>query len=160
MRIATYNVEWFTALFNENDRLYNDNGWSARQNVTRAQQTDALGAVFRAIDADAIMIIEAPDQSRKHGTIAALQEFAAHFDLRTSLAVMGFANDTQQEIALLFDPAKLAAVHAPGGVPSGPEGATGAPRFDGVLRIDLDIDASEDLVVVFETAAGIKDHNP
>lgn len=147
MRIATYNVEWFTGLFDENNQLFNDGAWSARHNVTRAQQTAALGTVFRAMDADAVMIIEAPDESRKHETVAALQGFAAHFDLRTSAAVMGFANDTQQEIALLYDPDKLTVTHTPGGTATGPQGATGAPRFDGVLRIDLDIDASEDLVV-------------
>jgi endonuclease/exonuclease/phosphatase family metal-dependent hydrolase len=147
MRIATYNVEWFTGLFDEHNRLFNDDGWSDRHGVTRAQQTQALGAVFRALDADAVMIIEAPDDGRKHQTVIALQAFAAHFNLRTRAAIMGFANDTQQEIALLYDPDKLTVSHVPGGVPTGPEGATGAPRFDGVLRIDLDVDASEDLVV-------------
>lgn len=103
MRIATYNVEWFTGLFDDEDQLLLDDGWSARHNITRAQQAQALGTVFRAMDADAVMVIEAPDQSRKRGTVAALERFAAHFDLRTRKAVIGFANDTQQEIALLFD---------------------------------------------------------
>jgi hypothetical protein len=147
MRIATYNVEWFTGLFDEDNQLFNDGAWSARHNVTRAQQTQALGRVFQALDADAVMVIEAPDNSRSHETLAALHNFAAHFDLRTSHAVMGFSNDTQQEIALLYDPDKLKVSHTPGGKTTGPEGATGAPQFDGVLRIDLDIDASEDAVV-------------
>ena len=34
MRIATYNVEWFSSLFNSNNKLFNDNGWSGRYNVT------------------------------------------------------------------------------------------------------------------------------
>lgn len=147
MRIATYNIEWFTGLFDDKNQLINDDRWSGRRDVTRAQQTEALGIVFRAMDVDAVMIIEAPDQNSKRGTVAALQAFAAHFDLRTNKAVMGFSNDTQQEIALLYDPDKMTAVHMPGGVSTGPEGATGAPRFDGVLQIDLDIDATEDLVV-------------
>jgi endonuclease/exonuclease/phosphatase family metal-dependent hydrolase len=147
MRIATYNVEWFTGLFDEKDQLFDDGAWSARHNVTRAQQTQTLGRVFRALDADAVMIIEAPDTSRNHATVAALQNFAAHFGLRTTDAIMGFSNDTQQEIALLYDPSKLTVTHTPGGEATGPEGATGAPRFDGVLRIDLDIDAKEDQVV-------------
>lgn len=147
MRIATYNVEWFSGLFDQEDRLYDDAGWSGRHNVTRAQQTSALGTVFRAMDADAVMIIEAPDQSGKRGTIAALEGFAARFGLRTRAAIMGFANHTQQEIALLYDPAKIAAAHTPGGTGTDAQGAKGAPRFDGVLRIDLDIDAREDLVV-------------
>ena len=143
MRIATYNVEWFTGLFDDEDQLLLDDGWSARHNITRAQQAQALGTVFRAMDADAVMVIEAPDQSRKCGSVAALERFAAHFDLRTRKAVIGFANDTQQEIALLFDPDRLSASHAPGGS----VGQGDAPRFDGTLDIDLDIDAREDHVV-------------
>jgi endonuclease/exonuclease/phosphatase family metal-dependent hydrolase len=147
MRIATYNVEWFSALFDGNDQLYNDDGWSARYNITRAAQTAALGVVFRALDADAVMIIEAPDNSKKQSTVKALESFAAHFGLRARKAVMGYSNDTQQEIALLYDPDQMTATHDPQGTVSGPEGAKGAPRFDGALRIDLDIDATEDVVV-------------
>jgi len=147
MRIATYNVEWFSALFDPSDRLYNDDGWSARHDVTRADQTAALGRVFRAMDADAVMVIEAPDQGKSHSTIAALEHFADRFGLRTTHAIMGFSNDTQQEIALLYDPEMLTPRHDPRGEFAGPEGAGGAPRFDTALRIDLDIDANEDLVV-------------
>jgi endonuclease/exonuclease/phosphatase family metal-dependent hydrolase len=147
MRIATYNVEWFSSLFNDHDQLLDDGGWSGRYNITRSQQIAALGAVFQALDADVIMIIEAPDQSKGHSTIRALTRFAERFDLRAREAVIGFPNDTQQEIALLYDPDALSARHDPQGEISGPTGAKGAPRFDGAFRIDLDIDATEDLVV-------------
>jgi endonuclease/exonuclease/phosphatase family metal-dependent hydrolase len=147
MRIATYNVEWFSALFDDGDLLFDDDGLSGRYGITRAAQTAALGRVFRAMDADAVMVIEAPDHGRRRSTLRALEGFAARFGLRTSEAVMGFANDTQQEIALLYDPARLSARHDPRGASAGPEGAAGAPRFDGALLIDLDIDATEDLVV-------------
>lgn len=33
MRIATYNVEWFARLFDDRDRLYNDDGWSSRWQI-------------------------------------------------------------------------------------------------------------------------------
>ena len=59
---------------------------------------------------------------------------------------MGFTNDTQQEIALLYDPDMLSAQHDPHGPMTGKKGASDAPRFDGTFRIDLDIDATEDLV--------------
>ncbi len=147
MRIATYNVEWFSGLFDTDNQLYNDDGWSARYNVTRADQTAALGVVFQALDADAVMIIEAPDQGKKHSTVEALKNFAAHFGLHARAAIMGYANDTQQEIALLYDPDVITVHHDPQGEFSGPQGAKGAPRFDGALRIDLDIDATEDRVV-------------
>ncbi|MCX7559130.1 endonuclease/exonuclease/phosphatase family protein [Sulfitobacter sp. F26204] len=147
MRIATYNVEWFSSLFDDAGGLFDDAGWSARHNVTRAEQTAALGTVFQALDADAIMVIEAPDDSKSRSTIAALGTFAAHFGLRARTAVIGFPNDTQQEIALLYDPDVLSARHEPGGALTGVLGEQGMPRFDGKLAIDLDIDAAEDLVV-------------
>ena len=140
MRIATYNVEWFASLFDDDNQLYDDGEWSSRYQVTRAQQTAALGLVFGALDADAVMVIEAPNQGRRQSTVAALKHFAARFALRAREAVMGFSNDTEQEIALLYDPDKLTARHAP-------LAAADAPRFDQTLRIDLDVDATEDAVV-------------
>lgn len=164
MRIATYNVEWFANLFDTGNKLMRDEKWSGRRDVTRAQQAEALGVVFKAIDADAVMIIEAPDQSRTHASVPALEHFAKAFDLRARRGVIGFANDTQQEIALLFDPDVLSAAHDPLGEGTGKKGASGAPRFDGVFRIDLDIDAHEDLVrfskppleLALETRVGTK----
>ena len=140
MRIATYNVEWFSALFDRNNQLYDDGEWSSRYQVTRREQTAAIGRVFQALDADAVMIIEAPDQNKRQSTVQSLETFAAHFELRTTDAVMGYSNETQQEIALLYDPNVLQARHDPRGAFSGPEGASGAPRFDGALLIDLDIE--------------------
>ena len=84
MRIATYNIEWFDALFDDDGRLLDNGGWSGRRDVTRAEQIAALGHVFRTMDADAVMVIEAPDTNRRRNTIAALQTFAEAFDLRTS----------------------------------------------------------------------------
>jgi len=146
MRLATYNVEWFASLFDDKDRLLVDEGWSGRREVTRAAQIEALGKVFTALDADAVMVIEAPNTGRKQDTVRALEGFAAAFDLRTRKALIGFANDTHQEIALLYDPDALTARHDPLGEETGKKGSADAPRFDGVFRIDLDIDATEDLV--------------
>jgi predicted extracellular nuclease len=147
MRIATYNVEWFARLFDDHDRLHNDDGWSSRWEITRRDQTAALCTVFNVLDADAIMVIEAPDAGSKHSAVKALENFAAHAGIRARKAVMGFANDTQQEIALLYDPDVMTARHDPQGAQTGAKGAQGTPRFDSVLNIDLDIDATEDRVV-------------
>ncbi len=147
MRIGTYNVEWFANLFDQDEKLYDDEQWSGRWNVTRAQQTAAVGAVFRAMDADAVMVIEAPDAGRSRDGVAALEHFTKRFGIRARRAVMGFANNTQQEIALLYDPDVMTVAHDPVGEPSGAKGGHGAPRFDGSLLIDLDIDATEDQVV-------------
>ncbi|MEL7115271.1 MAG: endonuclease/exonuclease/phosphatase family protein [Pseudomonadota bacterium] len=142
MRLVTYNVEWFDALFDEEGALIDDDGWSGRQDVTRAAQTEALGAVFQALEADAVLVVEAPDQGRKRQTVRALESFAARFDLRMRKAVMGFKSDTQQELALLFDPDVVSHVAHD---PMGPD--MGAPRFDGLYQLDLDTDATPDPVV-------------
>ncbi|MFT6118351.1 MAG: putative extracellular nuclease [Yoonia sp.] len=146
MRIGTYNVEWFDRLFDNEGNLIDDDGWSSRWGVTRAQQTAALGHVFSAMDLDVVMVIEAPDSSRKRDGALALENFAARFNLRTRKAVVGFKNDTQQEIALLYDPDVVSAVHDPIGEPTGKKGSSKAPRFDGVFRIDVNTDASPELI--------------
>jgi endonuclease/exonuclease/phosphatase family metal-dependent hydrolase len=139
VRIATYNVEWFNALFDDAGRVQADDRWSARHGVTRAEQAEALARVFRAMDADAVMVIEAPDRNGRRDTIRALEHFAKWAGLRTGKAVMGFKNETEQEIALLYDPAAIAPRHDPQSAPE-------APRFDDKFRIDLDIDATPDVV--------------
>jgi endonuclease/exonuclease/phosphatase family metal-dependent hydrolase len=146
LRVATYNVEWFAYLFDRENRLHDDGERSGRHDVTRAEQTAALIRVFQALDADAVLVIEAPDQSTRQSTRAALETFAEVAGIRARRALIGFANDTKQEIALLYDPERLRARHDPRGPATGPEGARGAPRFDGAFRIDLDVDATEDLV--------------
>lgn len=137
MRIATYNVEWFTNLFDDRGRMLDDNEWSARYKVTRSQQLEALAIVFNALDADAVMVIEAPDSHRRRDGVTALETFAEAAGIRARKAVMGFVNETQQEIALLYDPDALTARHDP----------RGTPRFDEEYRIDLDTDAAPERVV-------------
>jgi endonuclease/exonuclease/phosphatase family metal-dependent hydrolase len=146
MRIATYNVEWFNNLFDDEGNLLEDDRWSGRHDVKRGAQLGALGIVFTALDADAVMVIEAPDENRNRDTVLALENFARHFGLRARRALLGFRNDTQQEIALLYNPDVLEAWHDPRGPQTGKAGAGGAPRFDGVFRLDLDTDAAPDLI--------------
>jgi hypothetical protein len=142
VRIATYNVEWMTNLFDEDGQLMADDAWSGRHDVTRNAQIEALGIVFSALDADAVMVIEAPDGHRRRDGVAALETFADWAGLRARRAVMGFVNDTQQEIALLYDPDALTVRHDPRG-----DGPDEAPRFDGTFQIDLDIDRTPEQVV-------------
>ena len=155
MRIVSYNVEWFNQLFDDDGWLINDDGWSGRWDVTRAQQTAALGAVFQALDADAVMVVEAPDNSRKRDAVRALTGFATTFGLRARAALTGFRNDTQQEIALLYDPDVATAVHDP-------QGDDQFPPFDDTYQMDLNVDAAPDplrwskppLEIALTTAAG------
>jgi len=136
MRLATYNVEWFSNLFDDRGTLLDNAGWSGRYNVKRFQQIEALGIVFNALDADAVMIIEAPDSHRKRDGVAALETFAQKMGLRARRAVMGFVNDTQQEIAFLYDPDVMTVEHDP----------QGDPRFDHDYKIDLNVDAAPEKV--------------
>lgn len=133
MRLATWNVEWFDHLFDDASRLWDDDGRSGREGVTRAEQTRGIARVLRAIDADAVMVIEAPDARRRtSGGDPVLAGFAARFGLRTREVLMGFPSDARQEIALLYDPDVLTVRHDPrGGDP---------PRFDRNWRVDLDGD--------------------
>ena len=139
MRIATWNVEWFSNLFDRHGRMLEDGEWSARYRVTRAGQLGAIAIVMAALDADALMVIEAPDENRHRHSAAMLEAFAAKYGLRQRAALLGFANDTQQEIALMYDPDVLRARHDPREAPD-------APRFDGSLQIDLDIDDRLDTI--------------
>ncbi|WP_456390369.1 endonuclease/exonuclease/phosphatase family protein [Profundibacter sp.] len=146
MRIATYNIEWFDSLFDVNGRLLLDAEWSRRYNVTRVQQLEAIAKVLSAMDADAVMVIEAPDSSRRRNGVEALEGFAEHFGLRTRKALLGFQNTTQQEISLLYDPDVVTVRHDPKGEETGKKGSHDAPRFDGVFRRDLDVDAAPELI--------------
>lgn len=139
MRLATYNIEWFAYLFDSQDRLLLDAAPSGHHGTDRYTQGRAIAHVLRRIDADAVMIVEAPNTGKTQRSARALEHFAAEAGLRTCEAVSGFANDTRQEISLLYDPAVLSAVHDPQAAPD-------APRFDGVLPMDLDVDAQADAV--------------
>ncbi|MBP1804787.1 endonuclease/exonuclease/phosphatase family protein [Rubellimicrobium aerolatum] len=127
MRLATYNVEWLGRLFDDRGRLLADDAPSGREGVTRREQAEGLAHVLRALDADALLVIEAPDDPAR-----TLGPFARAAGLRARAVLTGFPSGTRQEIALLHDPDRLAAVHDPqGGDP---------PRFDGTFRADLDGD--------------------
>lgn len=157
MRIATYNVEWFSNLFDRDGVMLDDDEWSSRYQVTRAQQLGGLAIVLSALDADVVLIVEAPDNNRRRQTVAMLEGFATRFGLRQRSALLGFSNDTQQEIALLYDPDVVQAAHDPRGGGNGD-----SPRFDQSYRIDLDTDAKPDhvtfskppLEVALETRTG------
>ncbi|MBU2993901.1 endonuclease [Octadecabacter sp. 1_MG-2023] len=138
MRLATYNVEWFSHLFNDEGTLLDDGGWSGRWDVKRRDQIAAIGKVFSALDVDGIMVIEGPDSHARRDGVAALEGFAARFGLRTRKAIIGYINDTQQEILFLYDPDVLSVRHDPR--------EDGAPFFDGTIKMDLDVDSHPDPV--------------
>lgn len=130
MRIATWNVEWFTALFDADNRMIEDDSPSARYKVSKRAQLVGIGIVLAAIDADAVLIVEAPDEGSRRSTVAALEGFAAACGLRLRKALIGFPSETEQEIALLYDPDVLEVVHDP-------QETDTAPRFDTRCAVDL-----------------------
>lgn len=138
MRLATYNIEWFTHLFNEENELLLDNAWSARRDVTRKEQADSIAFVIETIDPDGILIVEAPNNSKKKSTIKSLENFAHHYGLRQIKAKIGFSSKTQQEIAFLFDPDILSVEHDPLGDINTPDSIS--PRFDQTYLLDIDTD--------------------
>lgn len=134
LRIATYNIEWFTNLFGRHDRLLDDDEWSSRYKVKRKDQLAAIARVLKAVDADAIMVIEAPDTGGDRNSVRALQNFAEAYGLRTSRALSGFESHTRQEITLLYNPDMLEAKHAPQGLRADGRQVQHAPRFDSKFK--------------------------
>ncbi len=157
LRIAAYNVEWFAGLFDDHDQLILDDSWSAKHGVVKRRQAEAVAEVIRAVDADIMLIVEAPNDGRNASCVDALKGFAARFDLRQSKAMIGFSNGTTQELALIFDPSRITVRHDPKGSKWAPPSGgrrlrldklgpmAHAPRFDGVLPLDIDEDRLVDL---------------
>jgi hypothetical protein len=170
LRLACYNIAWFAQLFDRHNRLVDDQEWSAIRDVTRHRQAEAIAEVLRRVDADCFAIIEAPNSGRRQSCVAELHGFAQRFGLRQRSALIGFANPTEQEIALLFDPDRISAEHAPIGEVLDEKTARsgelpfGTPRFDSVFPADLDGDGAVELhrfskppleAVVTDRAAGV-----
>lgn len=144
LRIVTYNVEWFSNLFDRNGKLLRDGKWSARRDVTRKEQANAIAHVLKKIDADCVLIVEAPDTNSRSSTEEALRTFARHYNLRINSVVTGYLSDTQQEIALMYDPTIISAIHDPKG-DDNPESES--PRFDLSFKKDITVDGEPETFV-------------
>jgi len=144
LRIATWNIEWFTNLFDGRSALKLDNGWSARHNIKRAEQGAAIATVMRNLDADLLMVVEAPNTGRRQSTVRALKSFAEHFNLRQSATAVGFTSETHQELAVMYDPNVLSVRHDPKGMVGDGSRVVHAPRFDSVFKLDVDVDGEPD----------------
>ncbi|WP_112322558.1 endonuclease/exonuclease/phosphatase family protein [Oceanibium sediminis] len=140
MRLATWNIEWFSALFDARDRLIADEDWSRRHDVTRATQADGIAYGIERLNADVLMVIEAPNHGLTQSTVRALEGFAKTYGLRQNKAIIGYANGTMQEIAALYDPDVLKLTHDP-------METERAPRFDTEFRMDVDVDDQPDIHV-------------
>lgn len=140
MRIATYNIEWFTELFDKNDRVLLDKEWSRRYQVSRHDQAEAIAKVIAKVDADIMLIVEAPNTGNSNNTLRALNNFTKHYGLRQSASAIGFINNTHQELAVIYDPLTVSVTHDPMGEVASDTNTVHAPRFDGNFHYDVDID--------------------
>ncbi len=145
MRIATYNVEWFADLFSKNDELLLDQEWSRRYNVRREDQLNSIARVMRQVDADVMLIVEAPNTGNTQNTLRSLGNFVKHFGLRQSKVIMGYPNPTHQELAIIYDPDVVNMTHDPQGEISDGNHTVIAPRFDGKFRYDVDVDGKPEV---------------
>ena len=130
LRICSYNIEWFTRLFNDDNSL--KNGQNEQERLT------AIKNVLSRIDSDFVGIVEAPNTTadRQQSTVTKLENFAQFAGLRTRKALIGFISEGIQEIAALYDPDKLTVNHDPGGDANLEEN----PPFDGRFYFDTDDD--------------------
>jgi len=129
IRLCSYNIEKFNELFHEDNSL--------KTSGKSGERLQAIGRVFEKIDADLIGIQEAPNTTQGiQSTIAKLENFASHYNLRTAKALTGFLSNGSQEIAVLYDPDILSISHDPSGTMD-PEKN---PRFDGEFHFDADDD--------------------
>lgn len=152
LRLASWNVEWFNALFDDNGRPLEDGAPAQRHGISRGDQLAAIAIVMTAMQADGIMIIEAPDTNSKRNSVRALERFARRYDLPTSRAVTGFKSETEQEISFLYNPDRLTVRHDP----------RGDPRFDGTFHYDLNDDGQPEPIrpskPPLELAVGFRGH--
>ncbi|MFV0410322.1 MAG: endonuclease/exonuclease/phosphatase family protein [Paracoccus sp. (in: a-proteobacteria)] len=119
-RFATWNIEHFNALFDTDDNASPPKPEEeTRYNVTAQEQIDAAAHVIKTLDPDMLLVIEGPGTSAngRRSTVTALQNFAEKYTLRCSAASIGFNSRGQQEIALMYDPAKVTVAHEPSGAP-------------------------------------------
>ena len=139
LRLAAWNVAWMTNLFDAEGGPLGGAEPAAVRGVSRHAQLAAILAVLPRLGADLLLIVEAPDDTPLGRTHAALDGLAEAAGLGAHRPLVGFSNDTGQELALLYDPARLRVRHAP-------TETADAPRFDAEFAIDLDIDDRRDTV--------------
>ncbi len=156
-RVSTYNIKWFTNLFDDQNQLLLTTDDSDMYQVDKKTQLESIAKVLQSLDADIYCILESPNTSQGgRNTIQALENFAQHFNLRTSQAIVGFLSDGRQEIAFLFDPAVIQITHNPQGDDiESPninildflkgERVVPAPKFDSYYVLDVEEDSIEEI---------------
>jgi len=135
VRVCSYNIEWFNHLFNTDNSL--------KSGTQEQKRLKAVKNVLTRIDPDFLGIVEAPNSSADgtQSTVVKLENFARFAGLRISKALVGIISGGTQEIAAMYDPARLTVTHAPGGRAS----SKGNPPFDAVFYYDTDNDGIDEV---------------
>lgn len=136
LRLASYNVEWFNHHFNADN--------SMKTAADSQAKFAAVKAILELIAADVVLLVEAPNTTTTTGiqdSVKKLETFAQWAGLPTSKALVGFPSAGTQEIALLYNPAKMTARHAPGGS----AGSRSNPPFNGEFFHDTDDDTVQEV---------------
>jgi endonuclease/exonuclease/phosphatase family metal-dependent hydrolase len=146
IRLCTYNIEYFNDLFKKDNTL--------ETAAKKKKRLKAIKKVLETIKADLIGIVEAPNtlKSGIKSTVTCLENFAAWAKLPTSKAMMGYSSVGDQEIAVLFNPAKVTVAHAPGGKAN----SKSNPRFDKEFRFDTDEDRVKEVYRFYRPPLEVK----
>lgn len=134
IRLCTYNIEWFDRLFDQNE---------LKTGGPEQRRLEAIKAVLQKVKADLIGVVEAPNTSKdgSQSTVTRLETFATWAQLSTKKALIGFVSSGMQEVAILYNPDKFSAKHAPGGDPNRKTN----PPFDQEFQFDTDDDRIKEL---------------
>jgi len=161
-KLCSYNIKWFSRLFDGSNNLVSTDEPSQMYEVTKEEQLQAIAAVLQSLDADIYCIVEGPNTNRTgRDTVVALENFATHFGLKTNKALVGLASPTEQEICLLYNPDKVQASFSPKGTEIScltdlsdffdGKKLSPSPRFDQHYIIDIEEDSVQE-VFTFERA--------
>lgn len=108
LKVAVYNVEWMTRLFDSNGELK-----TTGDEVTRAKQ---LAEVIEKMSPDILGIVEGPDTKVDGSKTASIQleKWAAKYNLNSKYkGVHGFPSNGQQELCALYRSDKVKVLFQP-----------------------------------------------
>lgn len=140
-RYMTWNVQWFTRLFDPVGLPLADNQPDEdRPPQTRAQRLQAIADVLAHLNPAFVGLIEGPDSTNANPTrsVDSVLAFSNQFGLPYDAATIGFRSRGQQEIVALWDTNRVNAQLNQGGGPGL------SPAFDRTFLADTDDDSVDE----------------
>jgi len=145
-RYMTWNVEWFTRLFDDNGQPLADNQPDGdRPPQTRAERLQAIADVLAHLDPAFVGLVEGPDSTNANPTrsVDSVLAFANQFGLPYDAAAIGYRSRGQQEIVAIWDTSRVQAQLNQGGGPGL------SPAFDNSFTVDTDDDSVSEVFTFF-----------